>query len=596
MRFSFSVFILIFAAGTLFGERAIRSDSGPEQKTELSSAKLSPEGVKKARAMTEFFLFLNEALNSPNGKLPDKQFAHLLNAIEADPDSAELLAYATGSLKNDPKLRKARLDSLAEIAEKKPEAFLLNIIAATFYGDMEDRTMPELRNLPKAISLLENSLKCAEEKGTANDFCAIGNILSMIYFYAKDYEKADELLKEEFKIVPENRRDDLFRSALRIYRGAMEDASDEKPFPFGWFADSPKERYAKSYRKTLDRFSAYLKEPGRKFNMDTLYPLTEILRKEGKEDLALLIPSLPLFSDPQDISALRRLALYYHFNKDYANSVRVWDEIFALKKGREPNECIMYARALLIEDPGKAYRTLLFLRKHFPRYPIPPNFFAAAAYFAEKYEDVVKFVNRFRDPTPHMLEFKAASEANLGNFSAAADTMLKYLSKIRKIVDPKFYRTKVLQAVQYAEKAKKYDIVGEILRPMIAENPGEAEWLNMLGYIYANAGIRLDESEELLKKALGVEPDNYAFLDSMAWVLYRKKDFKGAWEYIAKSIEQMKKRNAEVDGVILDHAGDIAMKLGRKRDAVSYWKASLGIYSEETSRKDILEKLKNAER
>ena len=74
-----------------------------------------------------------------------------------------------------------------------------------------------------------------------------------------------------------------------------------------------------------------------------------------------------------------------------------------------------------------------------------------------------------------------------------------------------------------------------------------------------------------------------------------KKKFKEAWKYICRSLELQKKKELDADGVILDHAGDIALKLGMKKEAVSYWKAALSIYSPDTNRTEIMEKIRKAE-
>ena len=35
--------------------------------------------------------------------------------------------------------------------------------------------------------------------------------------------------------------------------------------------------------------------------------------------------------------------------------------------------------------------------------------------------------------------------------------------------------------------------------------------------MYADRGIRLDDAVTMLKKAVSTDPQNYAFLDSLAW-------------------------------------------------------------------------------
>lgn len=597
MRLLFSISILILTVVSLYGERDIRSDSEPDRKIPLSTIPgLSPEGRKKAHAMTEFFLFLNGVLSSNKGKVTGEQFKHLCNAIESDPDSPELLIFAASALKSDPKSRDSRLSALVELAKKNPDGYALNLFAAALLGHKIKDEKVFKENLASAIALLEHSRKYAEKKDRKEDLGAILRLLALLHASAKDFETADELLDESFKIVTPKKRAEQFQAALTVYLEALKNASDEKPFLTGLFSDSPKERYTKKFQKIMDQFAEFLTEPENEWNADVMAPSAEILRSRGKEDLALLILASPLFSNPRNLTAMKRLASYYFVTKDYANSARLWKTILSLQRRPQPYDFIMYGQSLLNSgEAKKAFQVFLLQMKRFPKISVPPNIFAVTAFLAGQNRVVIKYVNRFRDPSPQLLYLKASAEAKSENYSAALDSMLKYLSKIKK-KDSELYRTRAVQAVLYAEKAKRYDKAAEILNPMIAKDPKNAELLNLLGYLYAEGGIHLDKAGELLENALKYDPENYAILDSMAWLLYRKNDFNGAWKYIQKSLEQQKKKNQDADGVILDHAGDIAMKLGMKKEAVSFWKAALKIYSPETSRAEIRKKIMNAEK
>ena len=596
MRFLYSIIILIVSVVTLYGGGDIRSDFEPNRKIQVSTnPELSLENRKKAHAMTEFFLFLNGVYSSRKGKVSEAQFAHLCKAIESDPDSPELLLFASSALKSDPKLRDSRLAVIAELAKKNPEAVPLNLFAATLLGhEVKDEKIFK-KNLSTGIILLEESLKHVNKKDRKEEKEAILRLLALLHASAKDFDKADELLEELLESVSPKKKAEWFQIALSVYLEALKHASDEKPFPFGWFADSPKERYTGKFQKVLDEFSEFLTSPDNEWNAEVLAPAAEILRYKGKEDLALLILASPLFSDPGNLRILKRLASYYYVSKDYANSARLWKTILSQQKNPKPYDFIMYGQALLNSgDADKAYQVFLIQLKRFPKVSLPPNIFALTAFFAGKYQVVFDFVNRFRNPSPHLLYLKASAEAKAGKYSAAVDTMLKYLSKIGS-KDSKLYQERAIQLVLFAEKAKRYDKAAEILDPMIRKNPKNPELLNLLGYLYADAGIHLEKAGELLKKALEYDPENYAILDSMAWLLYRQKKYKEAWKYICRSLELQKKKELDADGVILDHAGDIALKLGMKKEAVSYWKAALSIYSPDTNRTEIMEKIRKAE-
>ena len=65
-------------------------------------------------------------------------------------------------------------------------------------------------------------------------------------------------------------------------------------------------------------------------------------------------------------------------------------------------------------------------------------------------------------------------------------------------------------------------------------------------------------------------------MDSMAWYYFKTGDIEKAWEYIQLAIAAMEEEPSA--GVTYDHAGDIAMKLGRKKEALHYYRMALGDY------------------
>ncbi|MBD3299028.1 MAG: tetratricopeptide repeat protein [candidate division Zixibacteria bacterium] len=107
---------------------------------------------------------------------------------------------------------------------------------------------------------------------------------------------------------------------------------------------------------------------------------------------------------------------------------------------------------------------------------------------------------------------------------------------------------------------------------LIRREPHHAPALNYLGYMYADSGIHLDESLELIERALAVDPDNPAFLDSYAWILYRLGRLEEAEEHMRKAIER-----ADSDPVMFEHLGDILAAQGKDDEARRHWQHALEI-------------------
>jgi tetratricopeptide (TPR) repeat protein len=109
--------------------------------------------------------------------------------------------------------------------------------------------------------------------------------------------------------------------------------------------------------------------------------------------------------------------------------------------------------------------------------------------------------------------------------------------------------------------------------------------LNYLGYLLADEGKRLDEARGLIEKALFIDPENAAYLDSMGWVLYRLRDFDGAKEYLENAVQFMDVSDEE-NYVIYEHLGDVYYMTGQVQEAVEAWEEALEMkFSEEIRNK-----------
>jgi Tfp pilus assembly protein PilF len=102
-------------------------------------------------------------------------------------------------------------------------------------------------------------------------------------------------------------------------------------------------------------------------------------------------------------------------------------------------------------------------------------------------------------------------------------------------------------------------------------SPNDASLLNNYSYYLSERGIKLDEAEKMSKRSLEIKPGEGTFLDTYGWILYQKKDYKGAREYIQKAID---KAGPKADATLFEHLGNVYYKLGEKDKALENWKIS----------------------
>lgn len=143
-------------------------------------------------------------------------------------------------------------------------------------------------------------------------------------------------------------------------------------------------------------------------------------------------------------------------------------------------------------------------------------------------------------------------------------------------------------AVVYDE-LKKPDLCEEELNKTLKLSPEDPEALNYLGYKYAEWNKNLNQAERLIKKALSLEPDNGAYIDSLGWVYFKKASFKQAKYFLEKAASLLE------DPVIYDHLGDVYFKLREIEKAKSSWQKSWQLDPKQDSVKNKIEALnKNA--
>ncbi len=99
--------------------------------------------------------------------------------------------------------------------------------------------------------------------------------------------------------------------------------------------------------------------------------------------------------------------------------------------------------------------------------------------------------------------------------------------------------------------------------------PDHAPTLNYLGYMWAETGENLPEAVELILRAVALEPDNGAYVDSLGWAYFqlgRYQEALGHLEWAARLIPD--------DATILEHLGDLYVALkDRERARASYRQA-----------------------
>lgn len=124
------------------------------------------------------------------------------------------------------------------------------------------------------------------------------------------------------------------------------------------------------------------------------------------------------------------------------------------------------------------------------------------------------------------------------------------------------------------ERQKHYDAAEEQFRKILTLDPNNSMTLNYLGYMLADRGVKLPDALSMLQKAVQLDPQNYAYLDSLGWAYFKMGQYPLAEENLRKASERV-----STDPTVHDHLGELYEKTGRLRLAVAQWDQSLAQYA-----------------
>jgi tetratricopeptide (TPR) repeat protein len=125
------------------------------------------------------------------------------------------------------------------------------------------------------------------------------------------------------------------------------------------------------------------------------------------------------------------------------------------------------------------------------------------------------------------------------------------------------------------ERTGRHGEAEEAFRGLLEIDSSFAPALNYLGYMWADLGRNLEEALDLAERAVALEPDNGAYVDSLGWALFRL----GRYEE-ARTVLQRAARLVPGDAVISEHLGDLYLAVGRPAEARLHYERALSLEGE----------------
>lgn len=105
----------------------------------------------------------------------------------------------------------------------------------------------------------------------------------------------------------------------------------------------------------------------------------------------------------------------------------------------------------------------------------------------------------------------------------------------------------------------------------LKNDPKNVIVLNNYAYYLSLRKVNLEKAEGMSKKANDLSPNVPSFQDTYGWVLYTRENYQNALFWIEESL----KNGGDTDPTVLEHHGDVLLKLNRTQEALESWEKAL---------------------
>jgi tetratricopeptide (TPR) repeat protein len=119
------------------------------------------------------------------------------------------------------------------------------------------------------------------------------------------------------------------------------------------------------------------------------------------------------------------------------------------------------------------------------------------------------------------------------------------------------------------ERAHRTEAAVAAFETGISQYPESAEMINYVAYMWAEAGTNLDVALDYAARALQLDADNGAYVDTLGWIWFKQGRTQEALEELLRALSLLGD-----DPTVADHIGDAYRALGDNANAKLYWTRS----------------------
>ena len=290
------------------------------------------------------------------------------------------------------------------------------------------------------------------------------------------------------------------------------------------------------------------------------------LYSHAEENLKKLIS---IVEDKQKLES--QLAEIYILLGNFKKSKDILEKII---KGHQLDEN-MYNLLAITYTNLEQYNSLLFYSNMYIKLR-PDNKYAyenkiIALLQLREFDDLIEFSKLSKNKFPEELIFPYILGDAYFSIKDYDNAEQEYLNALDLSDNSRLIRNSLITIYELNSNYFKSDSLFTLL---ISQDGNDALTLNNYAFSLSERTHFNDETIqyalELSKKALEIEPDNAAFLDTMGWIYYRMENYNLAENYIKNSI-----KIDNTNSIVLEHLADVYIKKNNINNAIKYYKLAL---------------------
>ncbi len=193
-----------------------------------------------------------------------------------------------------------------------------------------------------------------------------------------------------------------------------------------------------------------------------------------------------------------------------------------------------------------------------------------ALYMEEDYEEAI-YVGKEADehvPDDALIQFFTGSAYLLTDQEEQA---IEWLQSAAEMPSRRNMRSMIFGSLGDAfSAADQWDQARDAYNQAIELDENNDVALNNFAYYMAEENENLEKAKEYSERALSIEPENAAYLDTMGWIYFKLGEYEEAKNYIRQSLE-----TGEASATVKEHMGDVYEKLGEDDKARKWWERAL---------------------